>query len=110
MYQLNLYFISVAELKNTLKAIVNATSDIERTARFEKLQTVITWASIALDECDFGTGLELAIDLFCYGSQLLHKQALQMFTSSYTLLGRQEYIKIIQVCDWFFRKVVLSST
>ncbi|CAH0395967.1 unnamed protein product [Bemisia tabaci] len=85
-----------AELKNTLKAIVNATSDIERTARFEKLQTVITWASIALDECDFGTGLELAIDLFCYGSQLLHKQALQMFTSSYTLLGRQEYIKIIQ--------------
>lgn len=58
------------------------------------LQPVITAATIAIDECDFGTGLELGINLFCYGNELLDGTALRMLTSAYSVLDRHGFIEI----------------
>lgn len=60
----------------------------------EKLQPIISAASIAADECDFGTGLELGIDLFCSGHRNLHDIARSMLIPAYSLLKRPQFIAI----------------
>lgn len=80
-----------------MKGIVESKTDEDRTPFWTQLQPIITFANIANDECDFGTSLELGIDLFCFGSPLLHRSAKQLMTTAYTLLGRQEFCKIIEV-------------
>lgn len=37
---------------------------------FAPIQEMITFVQFANDECDYGMGYELGIDLFCYGSQV----------------------------------------
>ncbi|XP_017786223.1 PREDICTED: UPF0609 protein C4orf27 homolog [Nicrophorus vespilloides] len=58
------------------------------------LQPVITYASIAADECDFGTGLELGLNIMAFGLKCLDKTAITFLTNSYTLLKRDEFAKI----------------
>ncbi|XP_014280888.1 histone PARylation factor 1 [Halyomorpha halys] len=82
-------------LKKMLKNLVEAETVEERKQLWGKLQPVLTYASIANDECDFGTGLELGIDLFCFGHELFHKAVLQILTTSYNLLGRNEFSTIL---------------
>nr|CAD7605046.1 unnamed protein product [Timema genevievae] len=86
-----------ASLKRLLKRVADSTSDAERTSCLSNLQPVLTAASIATDECDFGTGLELGIDLFSYGGDVFHNTIVQYLNTAYTLLQRQEFSKIIQV-------------
>nr|CAD7393184.1 unnamed protein product [Timema cristinae] len=86
-----------ASLKLLLKRVVDSTSDAERTSCLSKLQPVLTAASIATDECDFGTGLELGIDLFSYGGNVFHNTIVQYLNTAYTLLRRQEFSQILQV-------------
>nr|CAD7448672.1 unnamed protein product [Timema bartmani] len=86
-----------ASLKRLLKRVADSTSDAERTSCLGKLQPVLTAVSIATDECDFGTGLELGIDLFSYGGDVFHNTIVQYLNTAYTLLQRQEFSKIIQV-------------
>lgn len=62
--------VSVAGLKRICKAIVEAEDDQERTKAFAPLQEMITFVQFANDECDYGMGLELGMDLFCYGSRV----------------------------------------
>lgn len=63
-----------------------------------ELQPVITYANIAVDECDFGTGLEAGINLFCSGIRELQTSALNSLQAAYSLLKRDAYGKILQVC------------
>uniref|UniRef100_A0A1B6FYY8 PBZ-type domain-containing protein n=2 Tax=Cuerna arida TaxID=1464854 RepID=A0A1B6FYY8_9HEMI len=84
-------------IKKMLKGLVDSKNEEERAKYWEQLQPVITFANIANDECDFGTSLELGQDLFTYGSPLLHRSAKQLLTTAYTLLGRNEFAKIIEV-------------
>lgn len=59
-----------AGLKKICKAIVEANSDEERVKAFGPIQKMITFVQFANDECDYGMGYELGIDLFCYGSHV----------------------------------------
>lgn len=68
-----------AGLKKICKAIVEAHSDEERVKAFGPIQKMITFVQFANDECDYGMGYELGIDLFCYGSHVSFlKYILQM--------------------------------
>lgn len=92
-----LVFCFSAMIKKMLKGIEESESEEERVKFWEQLQPVITFANIANDECDFGTTLELGLDLFTFGSPLLHRSLRQLLTTSYSLLGRPEFSNIIQV-------------
>nr|XP_020452831.1 histone PARylation factor 1 isoform X2 [Monopterus albus] len=63
-----------AGLKKICKAIAEAQNDEERVKAFGPLQEMITFVQFANDECDYGMGYELGIDLFCYGSHLVVPQ------------------------------------
>uniref|UniRef100_A0A1B6M6S4 PBZ-type domain-containing protein n=1 Tax=Graphocephala atropunctata TaxID=36148 RepID=A0A1B6M6S4_9HEMI len=84
-------------IKKMLKGLVDSKSEEERAKFWEQLQPVITFANIANDECDFGTSLELGLDLFTYGSPLLHRSARQLLTTAYNLLGRNQFAQIVEV-------------
>ena len=60
----------LAGLKRICKAIAEARNDEERMKAFGPLQEIITFVQFANDECDYGMGYELGIDLFCYGSHV----------------------------------------
>lgn len=87
-----------ANLKKIFARLQEATSQADKDKALSELQPVITYASIAVDECDFGTGLEAGIDLFCSGLKELHPSALSSLTSVYSLLNRDAFGKIIVVC------------
>ncbi|XP_063985096.1 histone PARylation factor 1 isoform X2 [Diachasmimorpha longicaudata] len=59
-----------------------------------KIEEIERLATIAADECDFGTPLELAHNYFASGLQCLERKALQMFIMSYSLLQRPVFSKI----------------
>lgn len=59
-----------AGLRKICKAIVEAQNDEERVKAFGPLQEIITFVQFANDECDYGMGYELGMDLFCYGSHV----------------------------------------
>lgn len=82
-------------LKKMLRSLVEVETEEERKQLWGKLQPVLTYANIANDECDFGTGLELGLDLFCFGHEIFHKAILQILTTSYNLLGRNEFATIL---------------
>lgn len=68
------WFLS-ADLKRICKAIVEAASDEERLKAFAPIQEMMTFVQFANDECDYGMGLELGMDLFCYGSHVSKNSA-----------------------------------
>ncbi|KAA8594874.1 hypothetical protein FQN60_012009 [Etheostoma spectabile] len=55
-----------AGLKKILKAIAEARNDEERVKAFGPLQEMITFVQFANDECDYGMGYELGMDLFLF--------------------------------------------
>lgn len=84
-------------LTKLLKQIDGSKSDDEKKIYFSKLYEIVTWATIAMDEGDYGTCLELGLDLFSFGSHHLHKIILQLITPAYNLLNRQAFSTIIKV-------------
>ncbi|KAI5636631.1 zinc-finger (CX5CX6HX5H) motif domain-containing protein [Phthorimaea operculella] len=60
-----------ANLKKLFAKLESCKTQKEKDKLLSELQPVITYASIAVDECDFGTGLECGIDLFCSGLDFL---------------------------------------
>jgi Uncharacterised conserved protein (DUF2228). len=81
---------------------------MERDANLGKLQPIVTAANIANDECDFGTSLELGLDLFCFGGQVFHRTALHLLKTAYNLLQRNEFALIAEVCLVFSAKLVAT--
>lgn len=59
-----------AGLKKICKAIAEARNDEERVKAFGPIQEMITFVQFANDECDYGMGYELGMDLFCFGSHV----------------------------------------
>ncbi|XP_072450651.1 histone PARylation factor 1 isoform X2 [Chiloscyllium punctatum] len=84
-------------LKKICKAIVEAPTDEARMKAFAPIQEIITYVQFANDECDYGMGYELGIDLFCYGSHYFHKVVQQLLPLAYKLLKRQLFAEIIEV-------------
>lgn len=93
-----------ANLKKMFTNLQNAKSDEEKDKILSDLQVVVTNASIALDEYDFGTGLELGIDFFCSGLKQLESIALSNLTASYTLLNRKPFAQIAEAHMKYRRK------
>ncbi|XP_068125423.1 histone PARylation factor 1 isoform X2 [Hyperolius riggenbachi] len=83
-------------LKKICKAIVEAPSDDVRMKAFAPIQEMMTFVQFANDECDYGMGYELGIDLFCYGSHYFHKVAGQLLLLAYKLLKRDLFAEIIE--------------
>ncbi|XP_066998763.2 histone PARylation factor 1 [Anabrus simplex] len=85
-----------AQLKRILQNCADSTDETERRKLMDKLQEVITAANIANDECDFGTSLELGIDLFSFGGEIFHRMSQQLLCTAYTLLQRNEFAQILK--------------
>uniref|UniRef100_A0A8C6YQU0 Histone PARylation factor 1 n=1 Tax=Nothoprocta perdicaria TaxID=30464 RepID=A0A8C6YQU0_NOTPE len=85
-----------ANLKKICKAIVDAPTDDQRLKAFAPIQEMLTFVQFANDECDYGMGFELGIDLFCYGSHYFHKTVGQLLPLAYNLLKRNLFAEIIQ--------------
>ncbi|KAG9479933.1 hypothetical protein GDO78_011780 [Eleutherodactylus coqui] len=83
-------------LKKICKAIVEASNDEKRMKAFAPIQEMITFVQFANDECDYGMGYELGIDLFCYGSHYFHKVAGQLLPLAYRLLKRDLFAEVIE--------------
>ena len=60
------------------------------------IQNIVTLVNFANDECDYGMGLELGLDLFLFGSPRLHKMALFLLNNAYTLLNRPKFFEILE--------------
>ncbi|XP_046431621.1 histone PARylation factor 1 [Neodiprion fabricii] len=88
-------------LKKILKQIDESENDAERSDHLINLEEVERLATIAADECDFGTCLELGHDLFSSGSEYVQTIAVRMLTTAYSLLNRPEFLKIVKAhcCD-----------
>nr|XP_020497569.2 histone PARylation factor 1-like [Labrus bergylta] len=85
-----------AGLKKICKAIAEAQNDEERVKAFGPLQEMITFVQFANDECDYGMGYELGIDLFSYGSHYFHKVIKQLLPMAYNLLKRNLFGEILE--------------
>lgn len=83
-------------LQKILKCYQEA-SESKKMEAMDKLQPIINYANIASDECDFGTGFELGIDLFCNGNPDLHRICKQLLLTAYNLLRRPQFATIIKV-------------
>lgn len=69
--------------------------DKTRCGHYNELYQLITNANMANDECDFGMGLELGLDLFFNGDKFFHKHVESLLTNAYTLLDRNEFLEIL---------------
>ena len=87
------------------KKLQAASSEVEKDKILSELQPVLTYASIAMDECDFGTGLEAGIACFSSGLQELYTSALTNFEVAYSLLQRDVFAKIIKVINYYLLKI-----
>ncbi|XP_011163707.2 histone PARylation factor 1 [Solenopsis invicta] len=84
------------DLQKILKQIEEATTPEERKTPIAKLDEIVRLATIAADECDFGTCLELGHDLFSNGGIHVQTRALQMLSIAYTHLKRPQLLKILK--------------
>ena len=82
-------------MKKLLDKICSAKDEKEKNRYSDELHDLITLVQFANDECDYGMGLELGIDLFCYGNESFKGHILQLLPLAYSLLNRELYSKII---------------
>ncbi|XP_076274246.1 histone PARylation factor 1 [Rhynchophorus ferrugineus] len=68
----------------------------QRPKFLSELQSVLTNASIATDECDFGTGIELGLSILAHGVDSLDKTIARFLASNYRLIGREAFAKIAE--------------
>ncbi|XP_017044301.1 histone PARylation factor 1-like [Drosophila ficusphila] len=88
--------VSDAELNKMLAMLEHKDIDngAAKQAVLEKLQPLANAANIALDESDFGSALELGIDLFSSGHKELHMLASSLLVPAYSMLSRPQFIAI----------------
>ena len=87
--------IIIGELRKLLDKIARCTDQVKRDQQFEPLQEIITLVQFANDECDYGMGMELGLDLFCHGDQF-HNTVMHLLPLAYSLLQREPFGKIIE--------------
>ena len=83
------------ELKQILTKIANADTEEKKNKAFDELDEIITLVQFANDECDYGMGLELGINLFIFGHDTLHGTISHLLPLAYQLLGRNLYADVI---------------
>ena len=78
-----------------LKKIVESETEQEKERQSDNLQEIVTYVQFANDECDYGQGYELGIDLFSFGEEHFHSMARMLLSVAYQLLGREEFGEIL---------------
>lgn len=100
----NFDLMLTGNLKKILSKIRAAKSEEEKDQAFEPIQEIITLVQFANDERDYGMGLELGLNLFCFGDPYLHSSVLALLPLAYELLGRPKFAQIVKVLiDCFCR-------
>jgi len=84
-----------ANLRKIIRNVVEAELDKELDLAFDVLQELVTNVQFANDEGDPGMGLELGLDLFCYGGERLHNTIRHLMGVAYDLLDRDQFGKIL---------------
>ncbi|BFZ24173.1 hypothetical protein BsWGS_27212 [Bradybaena similaris] len=84
-----------SSLRTMLKTICEAKTQSDQGKHMDELQELITLVQFANDECDYGEGLELGLDLFSFGAKVLHPQIASLLPLAYQLLKRPEFSQII---------------
>ncbi|KAG8186902.1 hypothetical protein JTE90_023788 [Oedothorax gibbosus] len=87
---------SDATIKSLLKRIISVEDLNKRLEVEEDLDELVTNIQFANDECDYGMGLELGIDLFSFGDPYFHPIILHLLPLAYDLLKRPKYGEIIR--------------
>ncbi|XP_071951738.1 histone PARylation factor 1-like [Antedon mediterranea] len=85
-----------ASLKKIFKSIADSKNEGVRMKKFEALQELTTIVQFANDECDYGQGYELGLDLFSYGGDVFHKTIKNLLSVAYQLLEREEFWEILE--------------
>jgi len=83
------------ELKQMFTRIVNASTEQQKNNALDELDEIITLIQFANDECDYGMGLELGIDLFAFGSERFHGHLTHLLPLAYQLLQRNLYADVL---------------
>jgi len=91
----HILLLCAGNLRKMLKLIAESKTLEERDRHFDALTEIVTLVQFANDECDYGEGLELGIDVFCFGSAELHSTVLSLLPLAYQLLGRSEFADIV---------------
>ncbi len=81
------------ELKQLFAKIASAKNEQQRNDELDEIVTLIQFAN---DECDYGMGLELGIDLFTFGDESLHSHMSHLLPLAYQLLKRDLYGQIVK--------------
>lgn len=84
------------EIVKLLDSISKCTDPAKRDQMFEPVQEMVTYVQFANDECDYGMGLELGLDLFCHGGDGFHGVVSHLLPLAYNLLERPQYGRIIE--------------
>ena len=84
-----------ASLKKILKNILEAETETLKNKAFDVLGDIVTNVQFANDEGDPGMGLELGLDLLCFGGERLHNTIKHLLGVAYELLDRNEFFKIV---------------
>lgn len=90
------FMLFLGDLKKMMKKVAESKTDKERDENMDAIQELITLVQFANDECDYGEGLELGMDLFCYGDKSFRSMIEHLLPLAYQLLGRIEYEQIIK--------------
>lgn len=88
--------LSNKDLNTLLTKLQNAKSDEEKSKFLSELQPVFTFAIIATDECDFGTGIELGWNLLAHGIDFLNSTIKDFLVTGYRLVNREAFAKIAE--------------
>lgn len=76
--------------------LADIANDNRREILLDELQDIITRIQFANDECDYGMGLELGLDLFLFGDEMFRRKASMLLTLAYELLGKSPFAKLVE--------------
>ena len=84
-------------LKKILKKIVESKDETERNQNLDPLMEIVMLIQFANDECDYGEGLELGLDLFSFtADDCFRNIILSLLPLAYQFLNRDVFAKIIE--------------
>ncbi|XP_057659575.1 histone PARylation factor 1 isoform X1 [Diorhabda carinulata] len=83
-------------LEVNLTKLQNSKTQEDKQKCLSELQPVFTYTSIATDECDFGTGIELGWNIISHGIDSLNPTVERFLATNYRLLNMEAFAKIAQ--------------
>jgi len=84
------------ELKKLFTRICEAKSEDEKNEGLDEIQEMITLIQFANDECDYGMGYELGVNLFTFGNSIFHGMISHLLTLAYQFLSRDLFADILE--------------